>query len=241
MRGCIVTKFCMRRRLAPVVALCLAACQGAATNPVDKPDALVSPPASMPDASSALPVVAPSPETPRPTTLVLDDFEGGGIGFGWFGRDTDMPVPGSLAPPVKLDMPRGSSLYASRIMGRGRDEGSALIGHHHFAFSADTTITFWARSALNNPERLIFAITGAPTESFWAAQKAGRAWVGKELLVPTTWTQFRLPIADLKPIGPGQRQPLFSGMVTALHFITYPESFDFWIDDIVLECPRGCP
>ncbi len=225
------------------LALCLVGCQAVALDAENKPTSPVAPAPSAQPASPNVPIVPQSSTTPRPTTLVLEDFEGGGVGFAWVAQATDLPSRGALppAPAVALDRPRGSSRYAARITGRGAAEGSALVGHHHFALSADATLTFWARCGLANPERLIFAITGPQTESFWVAKKADRAWVGKELLVPTAWTQYRLPIADLAPLGPGAPQPMFSDMVAALNFITYPESFDFWIDDIVLECPRGCP
>ncbi len=42
---------------------------------------------------------------------------------------------------------------------------------------------------------------------------------------------------ELAPLGPGTPRPLTSNMALMLHFVSYQdESFDFWIDDVALEC-----
>lgn len=213
----------------------------ASTSAVPTPSAV--PTASAIPTMSAAPTMNPPPVSPA--TILLEDWETTAI-LRWLPYTPRMSMmPAARLLGELLTPPRDSSRKALHIVDLQTNSGVEVLSHQHFSLLEDATLTFWARCGHSTPERLIFAATGEVTDSYWIAQTQGIAWRGKELIVPPTWTQFRVPLRELKPLGAVRTdgiEPLFSGMTQILHFITYQETFDFWIDDIALECATPtCP
>jgi len=236
----------MRRMALSIAIAAIFGCGGGVET--DKPNATTpllpsTSTASTASATSTASTGIPGDSIARtpPSRLLLEDWEGTGPGFLW--QLSGLGAPSANRPPLagEIMVPaRDASTKALHISDLRTSAGAQVVGHHHFSLPTDSTITFWARSALSNPERLIFAVTGGVSEDFWTAQQRGKAWLGRELVVPNTWTEFRIPLRDLKPLSPGVVEPIFSDMQVALHFVTHPETFDFWIDDIFLECSGTC-
>jgi hypothetical protein len=168
--------------------------------------------------------------------LLLEDWEEPSGHFLWQrvvpgrGAVTPLPLPGSPIEP-----PRGTSRRALHVSDLSTSDGLEIRGHGHLPIPGDATIVFWARSALGNPERLLFAAGGGALGDQGAAWSQQEVWLGRELIVPTRWTEFRLPVRDLSPVNPGAPVAGLEGHTVMLRFVTHPETFDFWIDDIKVE------
>ncbi len=219
------------RQLLATVTLTLAACSTDATNGHDDASSAAPDAAGDSAANDGADAGAPGERN------VIEDWESQGVWL-WQQRGPVPPVHGT----AELTPARAASSHAYHFADLSSSAGAELAGHSHRALPSDATIVFWARTGLPNPERLIVAVTGAVTEDYVSATASrARTWRGKEVIVLPTWTEVRIPLADLAPLGPGTPEPLHDGMTVMLHFITLAETFDFWIDDVAIECAQSCP
>ncbi|MDX2054615.1 MAG: hypothetical protein SFV15_19600 [Polyangiaceae bacterium] len=200
-----------RRSALGAAALAVTNCGGVSESDANKfgpsppastsaiPTGSAVPTASAIPTMSAAPTMNPPPVSPA--TILLEDWETTAI-LRWqpYTPRTSM-MPAARLLGELLTPPREASRKALHIVDLQTSSGVEVLSHEHFSLPEDATLTFWARCGLSNAERLIFAVTGEVTDSYWMAQAQGIAWQGKELVVPPTWTQIRVPLRELRPLG----------------------------------------
>jgi hypothetical protein len=147
---------------------------------------------------------------------------------------------------------RAGSKKACHITGSGLDAGLDLwaqLDHpssRRVDLQAYAGIAFWAR--LNSPSgRFIVAINDDRPGTFFGAEAGKSSWPAQSLAVPDSeWHRFVLLFDDFRAgaaTANGAARALQASGVESIHFVAGVggESFDLWIDDLMLLCRGACP